>query len=268
MNSQKQDRQWWEQRYGSHNKDIEPALAGFLSHRSVRKFSGKAVPKEVIEQLVAAAQSASTSSNLQLFSMISVQEPERRKRITELCSNQDQVKNSPWFFAICVDHFRLRETAASENLKTDGLDYTECFILSCVDASLAAERMVCAAEALGLGTCYIGALRNDPVGVSECLNLPQGVFGLFGLCIGYPAESLSMDVKPRLDQSFIWHEDTYNQGTDLSEFDLRMAGFYQETGQDPAVTWLMRSVRRLSIEYMTGREKLLGYLTSQGFLRR
>lgn len=268
MNPSSHVSEFWTQRYGENRDGILPEIEGFLTHRSVRKYSDKEVSREIIEQIVAAGQSASTSSNLQLFSLVSVQDPVKREAITELCSSQDHVRNAPWFFAVCADHFRLRSAAQAQGMDADGLDYAECFILSCVDASLAAERMVCAAEALGLGTCYIGALRNDPEGVSKLLLLPEGVFGLFGICIGYPHESLDTKVKPRIEQPNIWFEDSYDSSVDTVNYNSRMSDFFAETGQDPKITWLMRSSRRLSVEYMTGREKLKDYLATQGFWRR
>jgi len=268
MNSNAQATKWWSQRYGAEEHAVEPEIAGFLGHRSVRKFSDKEVSRDVIEQLIAASQSASTSSNLQFFSIVSVQEPARRERITDLCSKQDQVKNAPWFFAFCADHYRLSSAAELSGLDASGLDLLESFLVACVDVSLAAERFVCAAESLGLGTCYIGALRNDPAGVAECLNLPKGVFGIFGLCVGYPDESLNDNVKPRLSQPKIWFEESYDQAVNTEEYDSRMAEFYERTGQDPSLSWLEKSARRLTLEYMGGREKLLPYLQEQGFLRR
>ena len=74
-----------------------------------------------------------------------------------------------WFFAFLIDHYRLRRCAALVGEECRGLDFNEFYTMAVVDASLAAERMVCAAEAVGLGICYIGALRNDPYAVAELL---------------------------------------------------------------------------------------------------
>jgi len=81
--------------------------------------------------------------------------------------------------------------------------------MAVIDAALAAERLVCAAESLGIGICYIGALRNDPDGVRAFFGLPEGVFGVFGLCLGWPAKGVEAEIKPRLAQEAVWFRETY-----------------------------------------------------------
>ncbi|MER3466208.1 MAG: hypothetical protein C4340_03365 [Armatimonadota bacterium] len=125
-----------------------------------------------------------------------------------------------------------------------------------VDAALAAERMVCAAETLGLGICYIGALRNDAQGVAQLLNLPDGTFGAFGLCLGWPSPDAKSEIKPRLRPNTIWFKERYQAETDISEYDERMRQFYASQGMNPGVTWSMRSGKRVDDHHLTGRERL------------
>lgn len=255
----------WRARYGSDPPAL-PDLGKFLNHRSVRKYKPEPISEEILQGLVAAAQSAATSSNLQLWSIVSVQDPERRETMAKLCGDQAQVRHAGVFFAFIADHYRIKEAAAAQGELSEGLPYTEFFTMAVVDAALAAERMVCTAEALGLGICYIGGLRNDAQGVKEFLNLPEGCFGVFGLCIGWPAESQRAEIKPRLRQEEIWFRETYDQSVDVSEYDARMKGFYEEMQMKGDVTWSMRSGRRVDLHHMTGRETLLTWLRGQGFL--
>ena len=139
--------------------------------------------------------------------------------------------------------------------------------MALVDASLAAERMVCAAESIGLGICYIGALRNDPQGVADLLQLPEGTFGVFGLCLGWPAEGCTAAIKPRLSPSDVWFRETYGTA-DTAEYDARMRAFYEEQGMKGDVTWSMRSGRRVDDHHLTGREVLKEWLLARGFGRR
>lgn len=257
----------WMQRYGAEAPDDFPELAPFLRHCSIRKYSEKPVEEELVRGLVAAAQSASTSSNLQLWSLISVQDPERREKISLLCDNQKQVQTAPWFFAFVIDHYRLKQAALRVGEHAEGLGHMEFFAMAVVDAALAAERMVCAAEFLGMGACYIGALRNDAPAVKELLGLPEGVFGLFGLCLGWPAEPVRSRIKPRLPQEAIWFRETYNRDVDVAEYDERMRAFYLEQQMKGEVTWSMRSGQRVDLNHMTGREILKGWLESEGFAR-
>jgi len=259
--------QAWRLRYGSEPEGL-PDLERFLNHRSVRQFSDRSVSEEIAIGLVAAAQSAATSSNLQLWSVVSVQDPVRRAKIAELCGNQEHVRTCGLFFAFLADVHRTRAAAHAVGELADGLDYTEFFTMAVIDAALAAERMVCAAESLGLGICYIGGLRNDPQGVKELLGFPEGVFGVFGLCIGWPEEPVTADIKPRLGQDAVWFKEQYTTDPSVAEYDERMKEFYVAQKMKAESTWSMRSGRRVGTNYLTGREVLKGWLQSQGFLRR
>lgn len=260
----------WQLRFGTPPPANLPDLAKFLSHRSVRKYKDEPVAEEVIRGLVGAAQSASTSSNLQLWSIISIQEPDRREAITQLCDSQTQVRDAPWFFAFVADHYRLIQAAQRAGQDPAGLDYEEFYIMALIDVALAAERFVCAAESLGLGVCYIGAMRNNPEGVQQLLDLPEHVFSPFGLCVGWPEEPLTAHIKPKLSQDAVWFRETYHAKVDVSEYDERMSAFYESEGMKGDVTWSMRSGRRVngSERSMTGREVLQAFVEKQGFGRR
>jgi nitroreductase len=257
----------WKLRYGTEPPDL-PDLGKFMHHRSVRRFKPDPIPEEMLQALVAAAQSAATSSNLQLWSVISIQEPDRRDQIAKLCADQRQVKSCAVFFAFLADHYRLKKAAEKQGELAEGLGHTEFFTMAVIDASLAGERMACAAESLGLGICYIGALRNDAQGVKELLNLPEGTFGIFGLCIGWPEEPLRAHIKPRLAQSEIWFREKYDRDVDTSEFDERMSQFYEGEQMKGDLLWSRRSGQRVDLNHMTGRETLLEWLQGQGFLER
>ena len=255
----------WVKRYGSSSPALTN-LGHFLNHRSIRKFSPEPIPEETLQGLIAAAQSAATSSNLQLWSVISIQDVERRERITQLCADQTQVKDCAVYLCFLADHYRLRRAAEKKGEACEGLGHTEFFTMAVIDAALAAERLVCAAEAIGLGICYIGALRNDAEGVKQLLELPEGTFGLFGLCLGWPAEPMTAKIKPRLSQDAVWFRETYNSNAPTEEYDERMREFYVSEGMNGTVDWSARSGRRADLHHMTGRETLLGWLHGQGFL--
>lgn len=258
----------WAKRYGLSPPIDAPAIDRFLTHRSVRRYSAEPIPETTISALMAAAQSSATSSNLQLWTAISVQDPESRDAIAALCDNQQQIRDAAWFFAFLADHFRLRQAASSVAEDAAGLDYMEFLVMAIIDAALAAERMVCAAEALGIGICYIGALRNDPSAIRQLLDLPEGTFGVFGLCLGWPAFDASPEIKPRLPQECVWHREHYDQHVDVSAYDEQMKEFYESQRMKGDVTWSMRSGRRVDGHHMSGREVLKEWLEAQGFARR
>lgn len=260
--------QAWRLRYGSDPPVDLPDLAKLLNHRCVRKYREAPVPEDTVKGLVAAAQSAGTSSNLQLYTLISVQDPERREAIAKLCDPNDQVRTCSWFFGFFADHYRLRQAARQVGEEALGLDFTEFYTMAVIDAALAAERMVCAAESLGIGICYIGGLRNHPDGVRDLLELPEGLFGLFGLCLGYPEDPLDAKIKPRLSQDAIWFRESYRRDPDIDEYDARMSAFYESEHMKGIFNWSARSGRRVGEDRLGGRGGQKGFIESQGFAKR
>ncbi len=253
----------WKARYGD-DRPVVAQLESFLEHRSVRKYTSEQIEERVIEGLVGCAQSAATSSNLQLWSIVSVQDSERRETLAQLCGDQQQIRDAAWFLCFLADHHRLRHAAELAGETAEGLDYNEFYTMAVIDAALAAERMVCAAESLGIGICYIGGLRNNPDLVAQALGLPAGVFGVFGLCLGWPNTEHPAEVKPRLGQHSIWFRETYDVNASVEEYNTRMADFYASQGMKGDVSWSKRSGRRVGLTQMTGREVLKEWLNRQG----
>ncbi|MCH8979365.1 MAG: nitroreductase family protein [Armatimonadetes bacterium] len=258
----------WRSRYGSEPPSDLGVEGRFLAHRSVREYSDRQITEGVVHGLVAAAQSAATSSNLQLWSVVTVQNPERRQAVAALCADQSQIHDASWFLCFLVDHYRLRRIGRAVGEECLGLDYNEFYTMALIDAALAAERLVCAAESVGVGICYIGALRNDPVAVAELLGLPDGVFGAFGLCLGYPAEGVQAHIKPRLAQDKVWFRERYDLDVEVGDYDERMQSFYDSQNMKVDVTWSKRSGRRVDEHHLSGREAQKEFLERQGICRR
>ena len=182
-------------------------LETILSHRSVRGFLPRRLPDNTLELLIAAAQSASTSSNLQFWSVVAVQEPERRSRLAELAGQQQFIRDAPLLLVWLADLSRLDRIAAERGARVEGTHYLEEFIVGVVDAALAAQSALIAAESLGLGAVYIGAMRNLPEQIAAELRLPPHVFAVFGMSIGYPDPARETGIKPRLPNSVVLHRE-------------------------------------------------------------
>lgn len=255
----------------------EPAAAfadnaivnALLSHRSARAFTAEPIPAGMVETLVAAAQSASTSSNLQTWSVVAVEDPTRKSRLAALASGQGFVADAPLFLVWVADLARNKRLGEAEGKDLVAIGYLESFMVAAIDASLAAQNAVVAAEALGLGTCYVGALRNQPEAVAAELGLPPGAVGLFGMAIGYPDELRASDIKPRLPQSVVLHRETYvvkeSEAADVARYDQAMADFSQRVGQGD-VRWLPRMFSRLAgPSSLSGRDRMRAALTALGF---
>lgn len=160
-----------------------------LNHHSVRKFTDEELTQEQIRLLVEAAQSASTSSFVQAYSIIGVKDKEKKKKLASLAGNQQYVENNGHLFIFCADLYRHTVAAEMEGKKEaaqDSIESTEKFMVSLIDAALASQNMAIAAESLGLGICYIGGIRNNLVEVSQLLKTPDHVLPLFALVVGYP----------------------------------------------------------------------------------
>lgn len=255
----------WELRYGAPAPELGD-LGELLNHRSVRKFTDEVVPESTVAGLMAAAQSAATSSMLQSWSVVSVQDPERRAELARLCGGQRQIDRAAWFFAWCIDLHRVKTLAERAELPTEAVGLMELFTVGVVDTALAAERFVVAAERLGLGTCYIGALRNHPEAVRDLLELPSGTAGLFGLCLGVPSPEAKAVIKPRLDQGTVWHREKYARDLDIDHFDGRYLEFLRGQGMGD-MQWSRKMAERIQRESLSGREAWGGFLRSQGLAR-
>ena len=244
------------------------ALDTILSHRSVRTYLPKPVPDGVLELIVAAAQSAPTSSSLQAWSVVAVTDPNRKARLAELASPNPQILSAPLFLVWVADLSRLREIAVGGGKTGEGLDYLESLLLATIDAALAAQNALVALESLGLGSCYIGGIRNHPAEVGELLGLPPETFALFGMTVGYPDPATETEVKPRLPQSLVLHRERYqtaSRARELADYDDTMRSF--QTGQGMAVRgWTKVVADRIGDSAsLKGRHLLLEIVRRMGF---
>jgi len=253
---------------GGHWNDT---IATLLDHRSVRAFLPTPLPQGTIEVLVAAAQSAPSSSNIQAWSVVAVEDSSRKARLSALAGHQRQIEEAPLLLVWVADLARHTAIASARGLALEGADYTEAFLLATVDAALAAQNAVVAAESLGLGTVYIGALRNHPEAVAAELGLPDRAYAVFGLVIGHPDPERPSSIKPRLPQQAVLHRERYGlegQAAAISRHDRHSAAFRSEQSLSPQ-SWSDLVVDRLrSVEALKGRHVLRHTLARLGFQLR
>lgn len=239
-----------------------------LEHRSIRGYLPDALPPGIVETLVAAASSAPTSSNLQSWSVIAVEDPERKARLSMLSANQAFIRQAPLFLCFLADLSRKARVGEQFAMPMDALEYTESFLVAAVDAALAAQNALVAAESLGLGTCYVGSLRNLPLDVAKELNLPPNCAALFGLAIGYADPKAETEAKPRLPQSVVLHRETYTVRDDKAEiarYDADMLAFSRRNGMGD-VDWLTRLKSRVGVvKGLSGRHQMKDWLRTLGF---
>jgi nitroreductase len=261
-----------QRRYGQHVPDLgahaNDILAHLLAHRSIRSYMPDPVPPHTVEALIAAAQSAASSSNLQTWSVVVVEDQARKQRRSEFAGNQKHIREAPLFLVWLADLSRAERLARREGRPDDGIHFLETLLVAVIDAALAAQNAVVALETLGLGSVYIGALRNRPQAVAEELGLPPNVLAVFGLCVGYPDLAAGKDVKPRLPQSVVVHRERYapaDEASGIAAYDEILRRF-QESQGIPAVGWREAVLNRLgSARALNGRDKLVEALRALGF---
>ncbi len=209
---------------------MNPTIELLKSHRSIRKFKDQQIPRELFEELIRAGQCAATSNHVQAYTIIHVDNPEKRKKLAELAGGQAYIETCSDFLVFCADMKRATESAGKAGAEVvRGM--TEQLLVASVDAALIAQNVVVAAESEGLGICYIGGIRNNPQEVSELLNLPEHVYPVFGLCLGYPDQD--PEVKPRLPLAAILKQDAYDDSDDealVASFDDTMKDFLNKRG--------------------------------------
>ncbi|MEB3100728.1 oxygen-insensitive NADPH nitroreductase [Ferviditalea candida] len=249
-------------------KSNPETLAVLQQHRSIRRFLDKTIPEADIQRIVSSTLAVSSSSHGQAFSIINVTNPENRKKLAEYAGNQQQVIDCSHFFVFCADLHRLEGLASRAGADlTASLDSTEMFIIATVDAALAAQNTAVAAEALGLGIVYIGGLRNNPQQVSELLKLPERVYPVFGMCIGYPDPEHIPGLKPRLPREAVFFQDEYapfEQSVPyLLEYDQTMKQYYLDrTDGRRAETW---SDTMIDSKKVPRRMFMKSFLAERGF---
>jgi len=243
-------------------------LETILNHRSVRGFLLDSLPDGALELLIAAAQSASTSSNLQLWSVVAVQDPTHKSHLATLAGEQQFIRDAPLLLVWLADLARIGGIAANRQQAVEGTHYLEEFIVGVVDAALAAQSALIAAESLGLGGVYIGAMRNLPEQVAAALKLPSHVFAVFGMAVGWPDPARASDIKPRLPQGVVLHRETYDAEAKreaIASYDSRMRQFQHEQGMPP-VDWTQQCINRVKdAAALRGRDRMREALRNLGF---
>jgi len=244
-------------------------IATILAHRSVRSYQDKPLPARTIETLVAAAQSAASSSNLQYWSLIAVADRTTKGKLAVLAGNQRHIDEAPLILLFAADLARTRALGERAGAPTDGLDYLDSMIVAAVDCGLAAQNAALAAESLGLGTVYIGALRNSTIEVAEAVGLPARTTILFGLVVGWPDPDRPTAVKPRLPQETVLHREHYDAAADpaaIEDYDTTIREFQQAQAL-PANGWSAAVLTRSAgARALNGREALRESYERQGFL--
>ena len=252
-------------------------VAQMFRHRSHRAYRPDPVPEAQLERLVDAARYASTSSFIQAYSVVAVRNPEVKGQCARLCAGQPHIVQAPVFAAICADLHKIAAACGRHGTTLQAQSF-ELFLQATVDAALLGQNLQLAAEAEGLGACMIGAARNHPCQLAALLGLPQHVYVVFGMTIGWPADDPIPRGRMPLPGVLHWDRyDTTRTATVLDGADAGMRtwarrtnaerGGYQGRPVGESKGWAerMAAMWGANSEYVTARSALAEELQRLGF---
>ncbi|MAQ06795.1 MAG: NADPH-dependent oxidoreductase [SAR116 cluster bacterium] len=207
------------ERYGKFSsknikQKIPKNVGQIISRGSIRKFTKKKVSDEILESLIATAQSAPTKSNLQQYSILIVSDKKNKKKIAELLKETRWALEAPVFLLFLADIRRnqLITEYKGYEYKNNNMDH---FMNAVIDSALSMQSLIIAAESWGLGICPISMVRNHLEEIKLICELPKGVFPIAGLSVGWPDEKKR--VSPRLSKNLIFHKNKYSDEKIIEE---------------------------------------------------
>ena len=230
-------------------------LADMANRRVVRRYADKPIDPALLETLCAVALSAPSKSDLQQADIVIVTDKSQREKLEALLPENPWAKAGPALLVFCGNNRRHRLLFEWRGRPFVN-DYLDPFFNAAVDAGIVLATFIAAADRVGLGTCPISQIRNHAAQVSEVLGLPQHVFPVAGLGIGWP--SFEGVMTPRLGLDVSIHRDRYDEGglkEKVAAYDLRRnetqpyksQRFVEKFGEDPGYGWSEDKARQYSV---------------------
>jgi nitroreductase/FMN reductase [NAD(P)H] len=201
-------------------------LLRMLTHSSHRRWAAETVPQDLLTLLFACALSAPSKSDLQQADIVHVADRARIKSIADWIPDMPWINDAPVFLVFCANNRRIRQIGQWRD-KAFANDHLDHFMNAAVDAGIVMAQFIRAAEAVGLVTVPISAVRNHAEQTSDLLGLPDAVFPVAGLCVGYPLESGR--VMPRLPLAVTTHTDQFDDAelkAHVDAYDARRHAIY------------------------------------------
>ena len=181
-----------------------------LNHKSIRKYKDDPVPQPLLTGILTAASRASTTGNMQVYSIVVTTDKTIKEKLWEAHFKQNMVLKAPVILTFCADFNRFNKWCRQRKA-VPGYDNFLSFFTAAIDALLAAQNAAVAAEAQGLGICYLGTTTYNADLIIDILELPSGVVPVTTLTIGYPEET--PELTDRLPLYGIVHAEKYRDYT-------------------------------------------------------
>jgi nitroreductase len=182
-------------------------LDTIFEHRTIRKYKSDPIPDNILNNILEAGFRASTTGNMQVYSIIVTKNQENRKELCSLHFNQKMVEEAPVLLTFCADFNRFNKWC-NQRQAEPGYDNFLSFFTAAIDALLVAQNVALAAESYGLGICYLGTTTYQADKLIDFFKCPQGVVPITTLVVGYPDEK--PELTDRLPYEGIVHNEIYN----------------------------------------------------------
>ena len=208
-------------------------LAGLANRKVHRLYQDRDIEPELLNLLCAAALCAPSKSDLQQADILIVKDSEMRRLLADLLPNQTWLRSAPVVLIFLANGHRLVEISKLRN-KPFPNNHLDLFFNASIDAGILLSTFMRAADAVWLGTCPISAIRDHSEVVSDLFELPERVFPVAGMCVGWPKTAGS--VSPRLSLESTLHVDRYDAGSlaeNIQAFDSRRAATHPLKTRDP-----------------------------------
>lgn len=188
-----------------------------FGHRSIREYEDREVSQELLDQILDAGIRASSSGNMQSYSIIVTKDKELKKKLYTAHMEQSMVVDAPILLTFCADINRMRKWLSLNDAPVH-FDNFMSFMIGAIDAALVAQNCALAAENAGLGICYMGSALANCNQIGELLNLPENVVPVVGYSLGYPAENPAL--RDRLPRHGLVHYEQYHDYSDEEILDI------------------------------------------------
>jgi nitroreductase len=241
-----------------------------FQHRSIRKYKSNPISQEVLDKILLAGTRASTTGNMQVYSMVVTKDEAIKKQLWEAHFKQDMVLQAPVVVTFCADFNRFNQWC-KQRKAVPGYDNFLSFFTAAIDALLAAQNVALEAEFNGLGICYLGTTTYMAQQIIEILELPKGVVPVTTLTIGYPNEDVPLT--DRLPLEGVVHYEKYHS---YSEQDMNRIYAEKESltftkelieiNKTETLAQIFTEKRYPRKDNITFSQSLLNVLREQGFM--
>jgi len=182
----------------------------YFTRRTIRKYEARDIDEGLLERILTAGTRASTTGNMQVYSIIVTRDPEMKKKLAPAHFNQPMVTEAPVVLTFCADFNRFNKWCRQRDAEP-GYDNFLSFMTAAIDALIAAQTICSAAEEEGLGICYLGTATYNAGQIIDVLSLPAGVVPVATVTMGWPTQV--PEQPDRLPLEAVVHHEKYRDYT-------------------------------------------------------